>query len=589
MIHIRRYRATSTLLRLQDSLRREQGLTYLCETHAQNMARIKGIHEYRQHHFTATNQGLWHEIAGVETIINPKVRIDGLEEIIWKFAWSRQNKPLEFINETKAIKKLDFYSTSKKGHSQRQLDPNQKLDFRAVILIRKKKSVELLDFENFIENVLISSFINNPDLLEVRHQLFLPISFQKPINKEYTNEIRGSYHALFVLGTTDYITFKKALECQSVTSTIEAQKMYCDAIHAYGVDATYVFTKDGRPTLPQVKPVKKPRLEPVLRELEQAPARSFLKQGTTRFPPARIIPISGYGPEDVVVDSQGRLVCGVKGGRILRIDPILGKEETIGNTGGRPLGLEVQSNGYFLICDAHKGLLRLNPETGEIENLVKYVDNIPLRFCSNATTASDGTIWFTESTNRYDFEQYRGAMFEHRASGRLFKLEPDGQVKVVLEGLHFANGITLTSDESAVIFAETDGYRLNRLWIRGPHTGKREILLNNLPGFPDNISRINNGKFWVAMVTPRNQMLDRLGTMPAFIRKLLWRIPDSLQPKAVQTTWAMLVDEQGNVIMDMQDSEINYHGVTGVVEHNGYLYLASVEEEGLLSLDLSML
>ncbi|MBT2570775.1 SMP-30/gluconolactonase/LRE family protein [Planococcus sp. ISL-110] len=134
-------------------------------------------------------------------------------------------------------------------------------------------------------------------------------------------------------------------------------------------------------------------------------------------------------------------------------------------------------------------------ETRAIETLVQYVDGVPLRFCSNAAAATDGTIWFTESSNRYDFEQYTGALMEDRPSGRLFRRDPGGRVEVVLEGLHFANGLTLSSDEQAVIFAETDGYRLNRIWIRGTNAGKREFLAANLPGFPDNITRLQDGKF----------------------------------------------------------------------------------------------
>jgi sugar lactone lactonase YvrE len=95
-------------------------------------------------------------------------------------------------------------------------------------------------------------------------------------------------------------------------------------------------------------------------------------------------------------------------------------------------------------------------------------------------------------------------MLEHRGSGRLMRRAPDGQVDVVLEGLHFANGVTLDEDEESVIFAETDGYRLQRLWLKGPRQGKVEILADSLPGFPDNMSRMRNGRFWVAMVSPRN-------------------------------------------------------------------------------------
>ncbi|MDR7075993.1 sugar lactone lactonase YvrE [Neobacillus niacini] len=571
--------ASSTVFLLGDNHPREQGLEYLVGPRAQVMARIKGIREYRQHHFDLNSKGLWPVLAGVDTTVDESDdRIDGMEEFLLKDAVSFKQKQMK-ANESHVFKETDHYIASETdNHWLRSPNGSNKVGFRTIVLIRRKADIALSDFEDFIKNILGPALANTKELFEVRYQVLLPATTE--------TKSKGNYHALFVLGAFGYNELQQSLLSPVLAVTWNAQSRYCDAIHAYSVSQTYVFTKEGRPTLPQVKPEPKPSLEPVKRELPPAPARASLKKGNTPFPPSRLIPINGYGPEDVVVDDQGRLLCGVKGGRILRIDPERGIEEMVGNTGGRPLGLEVLPDGRLLICDAYKGLLRLDTDTGKLETLVQYVDNLPLRFCSNATAASDGTIWFTESTNRYDFEQYKGALYEHRPSGRLFRRDPDGRVEVILDKLHFANGVTMSSDQSAVLFVETDGYRLNRLWIRGPHADKREILAENLPGFPDNVSRIQDGKFWVAMVTPRNKLLDSLGKAPALFRKLIWRIPDQWQPAGVRTTWAMLFDENGNVLMDLQDTLSNYHGVTGVAEYDGRLYLAGLEEKALLSLDL---
>ena len=139
-----------------------------------------------------------------------------------------------------------------------------------------------------------------------------------------------------------------------------------------------------------------------------------------------------------MADSSGRLLHGVTDGRILRFDPATGKEEHVGETHGRPLGLEMLADGRLLVCDARKGLVRLDLASGATEVLTDSVQDRPLRFCSNATAAQDGTIWFTESTDRFDFEHLKGAMLEHRGSGRLMRRAPDGQVDVVLEGLTFS-------------------------------------------------------------------------------------------------------------------------------------------------------
>ncbi len=64
-------------------------------------------------------------------------------------------------------------------------------------------------------------------------------------------------------------------------------------------------------------------------------------------------------------------------------------------------------DGRLLVCDARRGLLCVDPDSGDVESLTQYVDTVPLRCYASAT--ADGTIWFTEPTTRFDFEHYCGA------------------------------------------------------------------------------------------------------------------------------------------------------------------------------------
>lgn len=101
----------------------------------------------------------------------------------------------------------------------------------------------------------------------------------------------------------------------------------------------------------------------------------------------------------MVADLDGALVCGVTGGAIVRLDPHADSVTTVADTGGRPLGLELCEDGRVLVCDAHKGLLKVDQATGAVEPLVERVDGRALRFCSNAAAGPDGTVWFTETGN----------------------------------------------------------------------------------------------------------------------------------------------------------------------------------------------
>ncbi|MEH6379422.1 SMP-30/gluconolactonase/LRE family protein, partial [Streptomyces sp. KLMMK] len=231
------------------------------------------------------------------------------------------------------------------------------------------------------------------------------------------------------------------------------------------------------------------------------------------LPPLRMLRIGGPGPEDVVVDGDGRVLTGTGDGRIRRITlpgPRGGaRVEEVADTGGRPLGLEALPDGRLLVCNAERGLLRVSPGAGGgVEVLADSVAGEPLRFCSNATAAADGTVYFTASSRRYGLRDWRADIVEHSGTGRLLRLPPGGVPEVILDGLQFANGAALAADESFVVVAETGAYRLTRLWLTGPRSGLRDTLIEDLPGFPDNLSRSADGTFWTALAAPREALLD---------------------------------------------------------------------------------
>ena len=307
--------------------------------------------------------------------------------------------------------------------------------------------------------------------------------------------------------------------------------------------------------------------------------------GPVPFPATRRIPLGAHGPEDVVAGADGALYTGVSDGRVLRVDPGSGAVTTVGSTGGQTLGLAIARDGSLVCCD-RRGLLRLDPASGTVTTLVESVDGSRLVFCSNAIEAEDGSVYFTESTTRFDLTGYRGDILEHSGTGRLMVRRPDGAVQTLLRGLDFANGVDLTRDGSALLFAETSAYRLSRLQLTGPRAGTVERVVENLAGFPDNISVDADGLCWMAMPTPRNRLLDLLAPRAPWLRRLVHRTPMRLQPQPERTAWVMAVDEGGRIVHDLRSSACGYHFVTGVVRLGPHLYLASLEEDALLELEL---
>jgi sugar lactone lactonase YvrE len=307
-------------------------------------------------------------------------------------------------------------------------------------------------------------------------------------------------------------------------------------------------------------------------------------------PPAKavtVVPIGGDGPEDVVVDAHGQLWTGLIDGRVVRLSPDGGEPTVVANTGGRPLGLHVAQDGRVLICDSYKGLLALDPGTGELTSLVASVDGRALKFCSNVTETSDGTIYFTESTSAFHFEHFLGAILEARGRGGLFRLATDGTVTTLLDGLYFANGVTVTPDGSALVFAETMGRRLSKYWLSGPQAGTVTPLAVNLPAMPDNISTGSDGRIWAAMVTAANPRAEALMPKAPWIRKVLWRLPERLQPNIEPEIWVVAFDsDTGAAVGGIRTSRPDFGAVTGVVESAGRVWMSTIQFPALAYFEL---
>lgn len=305
------------------------------------------------------------------------------------------------------------------------------------------------------------------------------------------------------------------------------------------------------------------------------------------MPPLTVLPVPGVGPEDATVDTHGRLVSGVADGRILRWGAGNGAPETIADTGGRPLGIELLPDGRLVVCDARRGLLRVNPDTADVEVLCDQVGGKRMVFCNNAAVASDGTILFTDSSTRFGIDHWQADLIEHSGTGRLLRRVPDGGVSVVLDGLQFANGVALAPDESFVAVAETGAYKLQRLWLSGARAGSVDVLIDNLPGFPDNISTGSDGLIWITIGSGRNAILDRLHSLPPVLRRLVWAMPERFHPAPVPTVWVMAVDLQGGLVHDLQaPGDAAFSLVTGVREVGGRVYLGSLTSPAAAYFDL---
>jgi sugar lactone lactonase YvrE len=252
---------------------------------------------------------------------------------------------------------------------------------------------------------------------------------------------------------------------------------------------------------------------------------------------------------------------------------------------GRPLGLAFDADGNLLVANHGVGLQSVSPD-GTVRVLATEAAGHSIRFANDLVIASDGTVWFTDSSARYhtaslgDVPSYLiPDLVDGRASGRLLRYQPGaGEAEEVLDGLYFPNGIALTADERALWIAESTRYRILRYDLAGERV---EHVVDDLPGVPDNLNRDRAGRMLVALYD-RTDALDRFVLPTVLGRQLMIRLPSSwfVSEDNPLSGGILVLDERGQV-------ELHATGltpaVTSVVPDGDSWYLGSLQRHPLRS------
>jgi len=313
-----------------------------------------------------------------------------------------------------------------------------------------------------------------------------------------------------------------------------------------------------------------------------APALTGEYAQNTRLSPVQKLSLGdGHKPEDVALDADGKIYGGFEDGRIVVLQPDGTQPRVFAETHGRPLGLAFDRSGNLIVADAIKGLLAVS-KAGEVKVLATEADGEKFGCLNDLDVGADGTIYFTEASKKFPMSQFTNDLLEHQPNGRLLAFDPGSQKpRTVLRDIYFANGVAVSPDQSFVLVAETGRYRVRRLWLSGPKTGQNDIFIDNLPGFPDGISSNGRDGFWLALVSPRQALFDRMLPHP-FLRRVVARLPKFLQPAPRRYSFVLGLDTQGRVIDNLQNGSPDcYSQIANVVERNGILYFGSIGEDSI--------
>lgn len=292
-------------------------------------------------------------------------------------------------------------------------------------------------------------------------------------------------------------------------------------------------------------------------------------------------------PEDVILDRDDNLYAGSRHGDIIRFfAPDYQRMEVYAHIGGQPLGMAFDRDDNLNICIGGMGLYRVTPQR-EVQRVSDETnrswhsinDDSRLRLADDLDIADDGRIFFSEATTRYEMHEWPVDGLEARGNGRIVCYDPrDGSTRTVLRDLRFPNGIAIASDGLSILFAETWGCCIKRWWFDGPKKGRTETVLDNLPGYPDNINLASDGNYWLALVGMRCPAYDLALRMPGFRRRMALRVPlDEWLFPNINTGCVIKFNEAGQVLETLWDlGGENHPMITSMREHRGHLYLGGI-------------
>ncbi len=317
---------------------------------------------------------------------------------------------------------------------------------------------------------------------------------------------------------------------------------------------------------------------------------------------------SGQEGPEFIVARAGVLYTGLNNGDVLQINTDGQQPEIVANTGGRPLGLDIDAQGRLLVADAMRGLVRITGRgpDAKVETLLNKVQHpVPddrVRYADAVKVGPGGVIWLTDASRRFGAKEW-GSTFEasvldvleHSCTGRIIAQDPETLVaRVAITGMCFPNGIEFSRDGKTMFISETGTYRilavdLAKLSVvrtaegdngvptleQAMKQGAARVFVDNLPGFPDNLTRSASGRLWVGLTKPRSPVIDAAAGYP-FVRQLTLRLPRFLWPVPKAYGHVIAYDERGRVVDDLQDPSGTYPETTSATEADGKLFIQSL-------------
>ncbi|MCH2232753.1 MAG: SMP-30/gluconolactonase/LRE family protein [Crocinitomicaceae bacterium] len=289
-----------------------------------------------------------------------------------------------------------------------------------------------------------------------------------------------------------------------------------------------------------------------------------------------------YGAEEFLVDKEGNIYCGshvgekdFSKGAIIKISP-RNQAEIYLKTDSWITGMAFDKDENIIALLNGVGLIKISKDK-KIDTLLTHTaPDEPILMGTGLKISTDGKIYFANMSTiqQTSWDYVNQIILEMKKTGGVFCYDPNTKkVETISAGNYFGNGLEISKNEDFILISETSRYRILKYWIKGEKRGTSEILLENLPGFPNNISRRENGNYWVGFTTKRNDQLDKAHPKPR-IKKIIYAMPEFLKPKPEKFGMVAEITSEGDIVRCLFDPAGELVTESGALkEHNGHLYL----------------
>jgi sugar lactone lactonase YvrE len=175
-------------------------------------------------------------------------------------------------------------------------------------------------------------------------------------------------------------------------------------------------------------------------------------------------------PEDLTVTPDGRVLASDAASAVAEILPS-GGIRRIGKAGGEPNGICALADGSVLIANFASGALqRLDLDTGRVDTVVDRIGDDALGAVNYPLVDSHGAVWVSSSTRG----DPAAAVLHATPDGFVFRVDSDGNARVVADGIPFANCMAFDAGEAHLYVCRSSLADVARFAVDGGELGPAE-------------------------------------------------------------------------------------------------------------------